>query len=75
MPLAIVSAGLVRFGLLNTGQGFPLLAIAMAPPIFIACFRSQRVQTASIGNLILIFFPIMLAPRIRNHTIPMALLP
>jgi hypothetical protein len=34
----------------------------MAPPIFIACFLSRRVQTALIGNLLLIFFPIMLAP-------------
>jgi uncharacterized membrane protein YccC len=62
IPLAIASGGLVRFGLLNAGQGFPLLAIAMAPPIFIACFLGRRVQSASIGNLLLIFFPIMLAP-------------
>jgi hypothetical protein len=47
MPLAIASGGLVRFGLLNAGQGFPLLAIAMAPPIFIACFS----QPASANRL------------------------
>lgn len=60
--LAIASSGLVEFVILNDGQGFPLLAIAMAPVTFAACFLTQRRQTAQVATLLLVFFPVMLAP-------------
>ncbi|TGD99052.1 FUSC family protein [Methylobacterium nonmethylotrophicum] len=62
MPLAVACAGLVEFVVLDGGQGFPLLAIAMAPVIVTACLLSLRPATASLGFILLVFFPVVLAP-------------
>ncbi|GJD60011.1 FUSC family protein [Methylobacterium frigidaeris] len=62
MPLAAACAGVVEFILLDGGQGFPLLAIAMAPVIVVACLLSLRPATASLGFILLVFFPVVLAP-------------
>ncbi|TNC10785.1 FUSC family protein [Methylobacterium terricola] len=62
MPLAAACAGIVEFIVLDGGQGFPLLAIAMAPVIVVACLLSLRPATASLGFILLVFFPVVLAP-------------
>lgn len=62
MPLAAACAGIVEFLILDGGQGFPLLAIAMAPVIVTACLLSLRPKTASLGFILLVFFPVVLAP-------------
>ncbi len=62
MPLAAICAGIVEFILLDGGQGFPLLAIAMAPVIVTACLLSLRPATASLGFILLVFFPVVLSP-------------
>jgi uncharacterized membrane protein YccC len=62
MPLAAACAGIVEFIVLDGGQGFPLLAIAMAPVVVTACLLSLRPGTASLGFILLVFFPVVLAP-------------
>ncbi|MCJ2035823.1 FUSC family protein [Methylobacterium sp. J-068] len=62
MPLAALSAGIVLFGMLAGVQGFPLLAIAMAPVVFVACFLSLNPPTFGIGFILLVFFPVLLSP-------------
>ncbi|GJD49555.1 p-hydroxybenzoic acid efflux pump subunit AaeB [Methylobacterium crusticola] len=62
MPLAAAAAGIVEFVVLDGAQGFPLLAIAVAPVVFLACFLSLRPATAGIGFILLVFFPVVLAP-------------
>ncbi|WP_244472593.1 FUSC family protein, partial [Methylobacterium sp. Leaf89] len=62
MPLAALCAGLVLFGALAGVQGFPLLAIAMAPVVFAACFLSLNPPTFGIGFILLVFFPVLLSP-------------
>ncbi|WP_244936700.1 FUSC family protein [Methylobacterium currus] len=62
MPLAAACAGVVEFIVLDGGQGFPLLAIAMAPVIVTACLLSLRPGTASLGFILLVFFPVVLSP-------------
>ncbi|MGE7416595.1 FUSC family protein [Methylobacterium tarhaniae] len=62
LPLAAACAGIVEFVVLDGGQGFPLLAIAMAPVIVAASLLSLRPSTASLGFILLVFFPVVLAP-------------
>ncbi|KQP33020.1 MULTISPECIES: FUSC family protein [unclassified Methylobacterium] len=62
MPLAALCAGLVLFGLLAGVQGFPLLAIAIAPVVFVACFLSLNPPTFGVGFILLVFFPVLLSP-------------
>ena len=62
MPLAALCAGIVLFGALAGVQGFPLLAIAMAPVVFAACFLSLNPPTFGIGFILLVFFPVLLSP-------------
>lgn len=62
MPLAALCAGLVLYGALAGVQGFPLLAIAMAPVVFTACFLSLNPPTFGIGFILLVFFPVLLSP-------------
>jgi uncharacterized membrane protein YccC len=62
MPLAALSAGIVLFGMLAGVQGFPLLVIAMAPVVFVACFLSLNPPTFGIGFILLVFFPVLLSP-------------
>ncbi|MCJ2042825.1 FUSC family protein [Methylobacterium sp. J-059] len=62
MPLASLFAGIVLFGFLNGNQGFPLLAIAMIVPVFVACFLSLNPSTFGIGFIALVFTPVLIAP-------------
>ena len=41
---------------------FPLLAIAIAPVIFVACFLSLNPPTFGIGFILLVFFMVLLSP-------------
>ncbi|TXM75041.1 FUSC family protein [Methylobacterium sp. WL12] len=62
MPLASLFAGIVLFAFLNGNQGFPLLAIAMIVPVFVACFLSLNPSTFGIGFIALVFTPVLIAP-------------
>jgi uncharacterized membrane protein YccC len=62
MPLAALCAGIVLYGALAGVQGFPLLAIAIAPVVFAACFLSLNPPTFGIGFILLVFFPVLLSP-------------
>ena len=62
MPLAALCAGIVLYGLLAGVQGFPLLAIAIAPVVFAACFLSLNPPTFGVGFILLVFFPVLLSP-------------
>ncbi|AWN38057.1 FUSC family protein [Methylobacterium radiodurans] len=62
MPLAGLFAGVVLYGVLNGYQGFPLLALAMAPPVFLGCFLSLNPPTFTVGFIALVFFPALMAP-------------
>ncbi|WP_298964240.1 FUSC family protein [uncultured Methylobacterium sp.] len=61
-PLAAACAGIVEFLVVVDGQGFPLLAIAMAPVVFAGCLLSLGRRTGSHGFILLVFFPVLLAP-------------
>lgn len=62
MTLAATLAGIARFALLNGVQGFPMLAIVMAPVIFLGCFLSLNPKTFGIGFILIVFFPVLLGP-------------
>ena len=62
MPLAALCAGTILFVVLNGNQGFPLLAIAMAPVVFLACFLSLNPPTFTVGFITLVFTPVLIAP-------------
>jgi len=62
MMLAATFAGIARFALLNGVQGFPMLAIAMAPVIAFGCFLSLNPRTFGIGFIVIVFFPVLLGP-------------
>jgi uncharacterized membrane protein YccC len=62
MTLAATFAGIARFTFLNGVQGFPMLAIAMAPVIFLGCFLSLHQKTFGIGFILIVFFPVLLSP-------------
>lgn len=62
MTLAATFAGIARFTVLNGVQGFPMLAIAMAPVIFLGCFLSLNQKTFGIGFILIVFFPVLLSP-------------
>lgn len=62
MPLAALCAGFVLFVMLSGVQGFPLLALAMAPVVFCACLLSLNPATFPVGFILLVFFPVLLSP-------------
>ena len=62
MPLAALCAGFVLFVMLNGNQGFPLLAIAMAPVVFFGCLVSLHPPSFTIGFITLVFTPALMAP-------------
>lgn len=62
MPLAALCAGTILFVFLNGSQGFPLLAIAMAPVVFLACFLSLNPPTFMVGFITLVFTPVLISP-------------
>ena len=62
MTLATIFAGIARFYLLNGVQGFPMLALVMAPVIYFGCFLSLNHKTFGIGFILIVFFPVLLSP-------------
>ncbi|SFM39803.1 FUSC family protein [Methylobacterium pseudosasicola] len=62
MTLASTFAGIARFVFLDGVQGFPMLAIVMAPVIFFGCFLSLNPKTFGIGFIVIVFFPVLLGP-------------
>ncbi|WP_267357451.1 MULTISPECIES: FUSC family protein [unclassified Methylobacterium] len=62
MVLAATFAGIARFVFLNGVQGFPMLAMVMAPVIFLGCFLSLNPKTFGIGFIVIVFFPVLLGP-------------
>ena len=64
MPLAAVTAGVVEFLVLDGADQFQLLALAMAPPVFVGVLllSSPKPSLSGIGFLLLVFFPVLLAP-------------
>ncbi|MBE7199440.1 MAG: FUSC family protein, partial [Parafilimonas terrae] len=64
MPLATAVAGVTEFLVLDGVDAFPLLAIAMALPVFAACLlmTAGRPLLYGIGFLLLVYFPVLLSP-------------
>ncbi|MBP1179184.1 FUSC family protein [Methylobacterium sp. PvR107] len=62
MTMAATFAGIARFALLNGVQGFPMLAMVMAPVIFVGCFLTLNPKTFGIGFIVIVFFPVLLGP-------------
>ncbi len=62
MTLAATFAGIARFVFLDGVQGFPMLALVMAPVIFLGCFLSLNPKTFGIGFILIVFFPVLLGP-------------
>jgi len=62
IPLAALAAGLILLLILPTVNGFPILAIAVAPVVFGACFLIAHPPTSSIGFILLVYFPVLLSP-------------
>ncbi|MEG9525614.1 MAG: FUSC family protein [Hyphomicrobiales bacterium] len=62
IPLAGLAAGLILLLTLPTVNGFPILALAVAPVVFAACFLILNPPTASIGFILLVYFPVLLSP-------------
>lgn len=64
IPLSVAVAGATEFLVLDGVDAFPLLAIAMAPPVIGACLlaSSQDPKMKGIGTLLLVFFPVFLSP-------------
>jgi uncharacterized membrane protein YccC len=64
MPIAALLAGVTEFLMLDGVDQFPLLAIGMAPSVVAAAllFTIPNPRLASIGFLVLVFFPVILSP-------------
>jgi uncharacterized membrane protein YccC len=64
MPIAALLAGVTEFLILDGVDQFPLLAIGMAPGVLAAALllTTPNPRLASIGLLLLVFFPVLLSP-------------
>lgn len=62
IPCVVVVGGITEFILLDGADAFPLLAIGMAPAIFLAALLSLRPKTAGIGFLMLVYLPVVFPP-------------
>jgi len=62
MCLAASFACIARYGFLTGVQGFPILALVMAPVVFLGCFLSLNPRTFGIGFILIVFFPVLLGP-------------
>jgi uncharacterized membrane protein YccC len=62
--IAVLLAGVTEFLILDGVDQFPLLAIGMAPSVLVAALliTSPNQRLASIAFLVLVFFPVILAP-------------
>jgi uncharacterized membrane protein YccC len=64
IPIAALLAGVTEFLILDGVDQFPLLAIGMAPVVLAAALllTIPNPKLASIGFLLLVFFPVILSP-------------
>src|SRR6202041_1995523 len=64
IAIAALLAGVTEFLILDGVDQFPLLAIGMAPSVLAAAllFTMPNPRLASIGFLVLVFFPVILSP-------------
>jgi uncharacterized membrane protein YccC len=64
VPVAVLLAGVTEFLILDGVDQFPLLAIGMAPGVLAAAllFTIPNPRLASIGFVVLVFFPFILSP-------------
>ena len=62
IPCTVVLAGITEFILLDGADAFPMLAIGMAPAIFLAALLSLRPKTAGLGFLMLVYLPVIFPP-------------
>jgi uncharacterized membrane protein YccC len=64
MPIAVLLAGVTEFLILDGVDQFPLLAIGMAPVVLAAALvhTIPNPILAGVGFLLLVFFPVILAP-------------
>ena len=62
VPCAAIIAGITEFIFLDGADAFPLLAIGMAPAIFLAALLSIRPKTAGLGFLMLVYLPVIFPP-------------
>jgi len=64
MPIAVLLAGVTEFLILDGVDQFSLLALGMAPSVIAAAllFTMPNPRLASIGFLVLVFFPVILSP-------------
>lgn len=62
IPLTAIIAGITEFLILDGVDAFPLLAIGMAPAIFLAAMLSLRPKTAGLGFLMLVYLPVIFPP-------------
>jgi hypothetical protein len=64
VPIAAVLAGVTEFLVLDGVDQFPLLAIGMAPSVLAAALlvTLPNAALASIGHLVLVFYPLLLSP-------------
>ena len=62
IPCAALVAGITEFVFLDGADAFPLLAIGMAPAIFLATLLSIRPKTAGLGFLMLVYVPVIFPP-------------
>ena len=64
VPIAVLLAGVTQFLILDGVDQFPLLAIGMAPSVLAAALllTTPNPRLATIGLLLLVFFPVLLSP-------------
>jgi uncharacterized membrane protein YccC len=62
IPLAGLAAGLILLLILPVVNGFPILALAVAPVVFAGCFLIANPPTSSVGFILLVYFPVLLSP-------------
>ena len=64
IPLAALTVGITEFLVLDGVDQYPLLCIALAPPVVGACLlqSSSNQKLAVIGFLVLVFVPVLLSP-------------
>jgi len=76
MPLAVLLAGVTQFFVLDGADGFPALALAMAPPVIGASIllKSGNAKLVGLGFLVIVFFPVLLSPSNPQNYDPQAFL-
>jgi uncharacterized membrane protein YccC len=62
IPLAALAAGLIQLLILPTVNGFPILALAVAPVVCVGCLLIANPPTSSVGFILLVYFVVLLSP-------------